>query len=67
MKKHLTIAAGVLLSLGTAFATNLRTDAPAASVQSASADVSSRATVQVVSMWKDHAKTIGSTHLARPL
>ena len=30
-------------------------------------DVSSRAAAQVVSMWKDHAKSAGSTRLARPL
>ena len=70
MKTQLAIVAGVLLSLGTAFS-ETRTEAPTAQqpavLQSASADVSSRATAQVVSLWKDHSKSIGSTHLARPL
>ncbi|MGH8176729.1 MAG: hypothetical protein ACREV5_10755 [Steroidobacter sp.] len=71
MKKQLAIAAGVLLTLGTAFSATVLTDAraatPASSVESASADVSSRATEQVVSMWNHRAESIGSTHLARPL
>ena len=71
MKKQLAIAAGMLLTLGTAFSDTVRNEAPAAtaavSVEFASADVSSRATAQVVSMWKDHAKSGASTYLARPL
>jgi hypothetical protein len=71
MKKQLAIAAGMLLTLGTAFSDTVRNEAPdataAVSVEFASADVSSRAAAQVVSMWKDHAKSSGSTRLARPL
>jgi hypothetical protein len=71
MKKQLAIAAGVLLTLGTAFSDTVRNEAPTAtstaSVEFASAVVTTRATAQVVSMWKDHAKSGASTHLARPL
>ena len=71
MKKQLAIAAGVLLTLGTAFSDTVRNEAPnatsTASVEFASADAGSRATAQVVSMWKAHAKSGASTHLARPL
>jgi hypothetical protein len=71
MKKQLVIAAGLLLTLGTAFSDTARNEAPAAtpaaSVDVASVDISSRATAKVVSMWMDHAKSGGSTRLARPL
>ena len=71
MKKQLAIAAGVFLTLGTAFSDPVRNEAPAASLAASvdftPADASSRGTTQVVSTWKDQAKSGGPTRLARPL
>jgi hypothetical protein len=71
MKKQFAIAAGLLLTLATAFSDTVRTQTPsatpAASVEVASADINARASAQVVSMWKDYAKPGGSRHFARPL
>jgi hypothetical protein len=71
LKKQLIIAAGALLVLSTAVATNVRDDAHAvsatAATQTASADVGLQAASRVVSLWKDHANAAASTPLARPL
>jgi hypothetical protein len=69
VKKQLTIAAGILLALSTAVATNALDEkqmSKSATVQS-SADLSLQASAQVVSLWKDHAHSASSTPLARPL
>jgi hypothetical protein len=69
--KQLTIAAGILLALSTAVAMNVQDETVAASkaatVPSASADLSLQTSAQVVSLWKDHASFAASTPLARPL
>lgn len=67
MKSQLMIAAGILLALSTAVATNVNGEAQAVSNASASADLSLQASAQVVSLWKDHANSAASTPLARPL
>ena len=70
MKKQLAIAAGILLALSTAVATNAPEEKQAvikATVQSSSGDLSLQASAQVVSLWKDHANSAASTPLARPL
>jgi hypothetical protein len=68
MKKHLIVAAGVLLTLGTAFAaTAVRTAGSAVIAPAVDSDTSAQATEQVLSMWQSHAKPPTSTHLARPL
>jgi hypothetical protein len=68
--KQLTIAAGILLALSTAVATNVQDETQAVratTAQSRSADLSLQASAQVVSLWKDHANFAASTPLARPL
>ena len=69
MKKQLVIAAAALLTLGTAFSDTIRNEAmaPASASVGSAVDVSSRATAQVVTMWKEQAKSNSSTHLSRPL
>jgi hypothetical protein len=71
MKKQLAIAAGILLALSTAVATNVYDETQAASeaatAQASSADLSLQASVEVVSLWKNHASSAASTPLARPL
>jgi hypothetical protein len=70
VKKQLAIAAGILLALSTAVATNAPDEKQAvnkATAQSSSADLSLQASAQVVSLWKDHANSAASTPLARPL
>jgi hypothetical protein len=71
MKKQIVIVAGVLLTLGTAFSETDRTGAQApkssTAVDSASIDISAKATEQVLSLWQSQARAAASTHLARPL
>lgn len=71
MKKQLAIAAGVLLTLGTAVATTLNGEAqsmkPVASVESAAISMNAKQTEQVLALWKTHATSSGSVPLARPL
>jgi hypothetical protein len=71
MKKQLAIAAGVLLTLGTAVATTLNSDAQpmkaAATVESAAISMDTKQSAQVLAMWKTHANSSGSVPLARPL
>lgn len=71
MKKQLAIAAGVLLTLGTAVATTLNSDAQpmkaAPTVESAAISMDTKQSAQVLAMWKTHANSSGSVPLARPL
>jgi hypothetical protein len=71
MKKQLAIAAGVLLTLGTAVATTLNSDAQpmkaAAAIDSAAISMDTKQSAQVLAMWKTHANSSGSVPLARPL
>jgi hypothetical protein len=69
MKKQLAIAASVLLTLSTAFATTLNDGSatkPAATVEVAS-QVASKESAQAVLLFKAHASSSGSVPLARPL
>ena len=71
MKKQLAIAAGVLLTLGTAVATTLNGEAqpmkPVAAVESAAISMDTKQSAQVLALWKTHANSSGSVPLARPL
>ena len=71
MKKQLAIAAGVLLTLGTAVATTLNGEAqsmkPVATVESAAISMDAKQSAQVLALWKTHANSSGSVPLARPL
>ena len=71
MKKQLAIAAGVLLTLGTAVAASLNGDAqstkPVATIESAAISMDAKQTAQVLALWKTHANSSGSVPLARPL
>ena len=71
MKKQLAIAAGVLLTLGTAVAASLSDDAlavkSATSAESTAPQMGSKQTAQILALWKTHAGSSGSVPLARPL
>ena len=71
MKKQLAIAAGVLLTLGTAVATTLNGEGspmkPVATIESAAMPMDARQSAQVLALWKTHANSSGSVPLARPL
>jgi hypothetical protein len=70
MSKQLAVIFGVLLTLGAAFAENVRSESEkslATSYQYQATDISSRATVQVASMWVESGRTTESARLARPL
>lgn len=71
MKKQLAIAAGVLLSLGTAVSAGLndysqRTGSVDA-VTSVASQLDSKQSAQIVALWNSHAGSSGSVPLARPL
>jgi hypothetical protein len=71
MKKQLAIAAGVLLTIGTAVATTLNGEPqsakPAATVESAAISMDTKQSTQVLALWKTQASSAGSIPLARPL
>jgi hypothetical protein len=71
MKKHIAIAAGVLLTLGTAVAATLNGEPqsmkPVASVESATISMDAKQSAQILALWKTHANSSGSVPLARPL
>jgi hypothetical protein len=70
MKKQLAIAAGVLMTLGTAVSASLNDYAePAKSVtiESAALEMSSKQSAQIVAMWDAHTSSADSVPLARPL
>ena len=71
MKKQLAIAAGVLLTLGTAVATTLNGEAssmkPVATIESVAISMDAKQSAQVLALWKTHANSSGSVPLARPL
>jgi hypothetical protein len=71
MKKQLIVAAGVLLSLGTAMSATLGDSSQVAKqvavVDTASTQMGSKETAQIVALWKTHASSSGSIPLARPL
>jgi predicted ribosomally synthesized peptide with SipW-like signal peptide len=71
MKKQLAIAVGALLTLGTAVSASLNDYAqPTNSVttgDSATIQLDSRQSAQIVALWNTHASSSGSVPLARPL
>lgn len=71
MKKHLAIVAGVLLTLGTAVAATLNSEAQSiksvATIESATTSMDAKQSAQVLALWKTHANSSGSVPLARPL
>ena len=71
MKKQLAIAAGALLTLGTALSASLNDYAqPTGSVitiESAVTHMDSKQSAQIVALWNTHASSSGSVPLARPL
>jgi hypothetical protein len=71
MKKQIAIAAGVLLTLGTAVAASLNGETqsmkPVATGESTAISMDARQSAQVLALWKTHANSSGSVPLARPL
>lgn len=71
MKKQLSIAVGVLLTLGTAVSATLNdySEPPKSivAVESAALEMDSKQSAQIVTMWSVYASSSGSVHLARPL
>jgi hypothetical protein len=71
MKKQIAIALGVLLTLGTAVSASLNDTAqmaePVATIDSASSQLDSKQSAQIVALWNTHANSSGSVPLARPL
>jgi hypothetical protein len=71
MKKQLSIAVGVLLTLGTAVSASLSDVAeptnPAITVESVATQLDSKQSAQIVAMWNAHATSSGSVPMARPL
>jgi hypothetical protein len=70
MKKQLAIAAGVLLTLGTAASATLNDYAQptaAATVELRPIQLDSKQSAQIVALWDMHASSSGSVPLQRPL
>jgi len=68
MKKQIAIALGVLFTLGTAVSASLNdTTEQVAPVESATSQLDSKQSAQIVALWNTHAKSSGSVPLARPL
>lgn len=70
MKRQLAIAAGVLLTLGTAVSATLNDYAQPASamtVESSPIQLDSKQSAQIVALWNTHATSSGSVPLQRPL
>jgi hypothetical protein len=69
MKKHIAIAVGALLTLGTAVAATLNDEAhstkPAVAIESS--QMGAKQSAQILAMWKTHATSSGSVPLSRPL
>ena len=70
MKRQLAIAAGVLLTLGTAVSATLNDYAQptsAATVGSSAIQLDAKQSAQIVALWDTHASSSGSVPLQRPL
>lgn len=71
MKMHLAVAAGVLLTLGTAvaatFGDEAQTTKPVAIAEATVAQMGAKQSAQIVALWKTHATSSASVPLARPL
>jgi hypothetical protein len=71
MKKHLAIAVGVLVTLGTAVSATL-SDEPQSTrhvvtVESHTDSMATKQSAQILALWKTHSTSAGSVPLARPL
>lgn len=71
MRKHIAIAVGVLLTVGTAVAATLNDESLAnrapVTVESSAVTMGAKQSAQIVALWKSHATSSGSVPLARPL
>jgi hypothetical protein len=68
MKKQIAIALGVLFTLGTAVSASLNdTTEPVTAIESATSQLDSKQSAQIVALWNTHANSSGSVPLARPL
>jgi hypothetical protein len=71
MKKQLAIAAGVLMTLGTAVSASLNDYADstksATSLESNALEMDSNQSAQIVAMWSSYASSSGIDPMARPL
>jgi hypothetical protein len=71
MKKQLAIAAGVLMTLGTAVSASLndyvQPTKSAMNAESTVLEMDSKQSAQIVALWNSHANSSGSVPLARPL
>jgi hypothetical protein len=71
MKKQLAIAAGVLMTLGTAVSASLNDYADsttlATSRNSTAIEMDSNQSAQIVAMWNSYASSSGAVRMARPL
>lgn len=71
MKKHIAIAVGALLTLGTAVAATLSDEAqatkPTVAVESTATQMGAKQSAQILALWKTHATSSGSVPLSRPL
>ena len=71
MKKQLTVAIGLLITLGTTVAATLNEGAQpikaVATLESPTDSMGAKQSAQIVALWKTHANSSGSVPLARPL
>ena len=71
MKKQLAIAAGVLMTLGTAVSASLNDYADstksATSLESSAPEMDSNQSAQIVAIWNSYASSSVSAPMARPL
>ncbi len=71
MKKHIAIAVGVLLTVGTAVAATLNDESQGnkatVTVETSAVTMGAKQSAQIVALWKSHSTSSGSVPLARPL
>jgi hypothetical protein len=71
MKKQLVIAAGVLMTLGTAVSASLNEYAEptkaVTSIESTALEMDSKQSAQIVAIWNTYASSSGTVPMARPL
>lgn len=70
MKKHLAIAVGVLVTLGTAASATLGDEGQqtkSAVTVEQTTSIGAKQSAQILALWKNHANSSGSVPLARPL
>jgi hypothetical protein len=67
MKKHMIVVAGLLLTLGTAVAATMSTEAQTVKPAATTSETASKQSAQIVGLWKAHASSAASVPMARPL